>query len=273
MNNHRNLSVDTTSNPAPTAFADGRVHRLGGMVALDGSISWVPDSARGSQPLSCYLISNEHGAVLVDTGARLHLPLILDQLEELLVHGKPLFVVLTRTEMDCCLNIPAIEEQFPIEAVYFTGGITVPRAAAEVRRITVDERSSITLEPVPGIALEVFAPRLRLLPTLWVYDAPSKVLFTSDSFAHARSVHNKDEYRVTDEDDSSDPQQVLDQILVKFSWLNLTDASRVVLDLKEIFAGRAIQTLAPTHGKIFTGEKVVAAQHQRVMDALERFPE
>ena len=249
------------------------MHRLGGTVTLDGNISWVPSSARGRQPLNCYLIKNEYGSVLIDTGVRLHLPTILDQLEALLDPDLPFFIVLTRTEMDCCLNIPAIEAKFPVEAIYFTGGITVPRAVAEVRRISVNERSSLSLEPVAGIALELFAPRLRLLPTLWPYDAASKVLFTSDSFAHARNVSGRDEFVVTDEDDSVDPGCVLDQILTKFSWLTLTDASRVVQDLIEIFGERHIQSLAPTHGRIFTGEKVVTLQYRLMIDALGRFPQ
>ncbi|TAM66662.1 MAG: hypothetical protein EPN48_16575 [Microbacteriaceae bacterium] len=266
-------AVVTTLGAVPEGFAGGRVHRLGGTIALDGNVSWAPSSVRGSQPLNCYLIKNEHGSVLIDAGVRLHLPRILDQLEPLLDRDLPFFIVLTRTEMDCCLNIPAIEARFPVEAIYFTGGITVPRAAAQVRRISVKERSPLALEPVAGIALELFAPRLRLLPTLWPYDPVSQVLFTSDSFAHARSVPDRDEYFVTDEDDSVDPRCVLDQVLAKFSWLTLTDASRVVQDLIEIFGERRIRSLAPTHGRVFTGKKVVALQHRLMMDALERFPQ
>ncbi|NUP73460.1 MAG: hypothetical protein HOQ07_02205, partial [Sinomonas sp.] len=95
----------------PAALAAGRVYRLGGEILLDERVSWCPPGVRRSQPVNAYVIraesERERGAVLVDTGVRLHEREILAQLEEILDPGEPLSILLTRTEMECCLNIPA----------------------------------------------------------------------------------------------------------------------------------------------------------------------
>ena len=228
--------------------------RLGGEIALDGQISWAPAGVRGSQPLNCYLLRSEAGAVLIDTGVRAHAGRIVAQLRGLLSEGSPLAVVLTRTEMDCCLNLPEIEAAFPVTAVYYTGGITVPVVEAARERITVEEGRPLDLEPLPGIPLRIHAPRLRLLPTLWPYDPLSQTLFTSDAFSHRRTGSA-----------GVDPAAIGDQLRVKFSWLSQADAEPVRADLRGIFAADPVQAIAPGHGFPLLGKETVAAHVDAVL--------
>ncbi|MFE4413978.1 hypothetical protein [Streptomyces sp. NPDC056821] len=263
--------------PNTLRLSGDRVFRLGGLLDLDGRVSWAPAGARGSQPLSCYLIRGAHGAVLIDTGARLHEEVILDQLDALLPHDADLSVLLTRTEMDCCLNIPAIEARRPVRSVFYTGGITVPRSHAEAQRIAVEDGRPLALQAGADVTLRIFAPRLRLLPTLWPFDAESGVLFTSDSFAHARCGGPAGErfagLVVRETGREVDPAAIQAQMMTKFSWLGGTDTRPIAADVKAIFEdcdglGSAVRTLAPTHGLMFQGHEVVDEQRELMVEQI-----
>ncbi|MFE3175228.1 MBL fold metallo-hydrolase [Amycolatopsis sp. NPDC059090] len=243
-----------------TALREGRVFRLGGSVPLDGRVSWAPAGVRGTQPLNCYLIRSAAGAVLIDTGVRAHAARIVAQLREVLPANTPLAVVLTRTEMDCCLNLPEIEAAFPVTAVHYTGGITVPVVDAARERITVEEGRPLELEPIPGVPLRIHAPRLRLLPTLWPYDPVSQTLFTSDAFCHNR----------TEADEAPDPAAVAAQLRVKFSWLDHADTAPVSDDLRAVFAAEPVETIAPGHGFPLLGKETVAAHVEAVLKEIVR---
>ncbi|WP_406630928.1 hypothetical protein [Amycolatopsis sp. WGS_07] len=243
-----------------TAPHEGRVSRLGGSILLDGRVSWAPAGVRGTQPLNCYLIRSAAGAVLIDTGVRAHAAPIVARLRGLLAENTPLAVVLTRTEMDCCLNLPEIEAAFPVTAVHYTGGITVPVVDAARERITVEEGRPVDLEPIPGIPLRIHAPRLRLLPTLWPYDPLSQTLFTSDSFCHAR----------TETDTVLDPEAVAAQLRVKFSWLDHADPTPVLDDLRTVFAADPVHALAPGHGFPLRGKETVAAHVEATLKEIAR---
>jgi flavorubredoxin len=235
-----------------------RVYRLGGDVTLDGRLSWVPPAVTGRQPANCYLIRTADGAALIDTGVRIHASTIVGQLRHLLEPETPVDVVLTRTEMDCCLNIPAMAEHITIRGIHYTGGITVPRTDAEVRRICVAEGTPSRVSLAGGIELIIHAPRLRLLPTLWPYDPVSRTLFTSDSFCHNRGPGD-----VTADD-------VLLQLRTKFSWLEGTATEAVEQDLRTITHpdGKPVRAIAPGHGYPFIGEEAVARQVDLLSTAL-----
>ncbi|WP_037367996.1 MBL fold metallo-hydrolase [Amycolatopsis orientalis] len=243
-----------------TALREGRVVRLGGSVPLDGRVSWAPADVRGTQPLNCYLVRSAEGAVLIDTGVRVHAARIVAQLRESVPENTPLAVVLTRTEMDCCLNLPEIEAAFPVTAVHYTGGITVPVVDAPRERITVEEGRPAELEPIPGIPLRIHAPRLRLLPTLWPYDPLSQTLFTSDSFCHTR----------TEADDAPDPAAVAAQLRVKFSWLDHADPAPVLDDLRAVFAADPVRAIAPGHGFPLLGRETVEAHVEATLKEIGR---
>ncbi|MCG2622555.1 MBL fold metallo-hydrolase [Arthrobacter sp. I2-34] len=220
----------------PDPLAGGRIHRLGGDILLDERVSWCPPGVRRRQPVSCYLVRGRSGSVLVDTGIRLHADQILRQLDRLLAPGEPLSIVLTRTEMECCLNLPAIEARFSVESVWYTGGITVPRAAAAARRVSVEPGSSLEVEVIDGVVLEFVSPLLRLLPTLWIFDPESGVLLTSDAFTHGT-------------DAGADPRDGLR----KFRWFTQADTRPIAHDVLRNVRNRQVAAIGPGYGVPFTG--------------------
>ncbi|MBO0980087.1 hypothetical protein [Microbacterium sp. SD291] len=226
------------------------VHRLGGEIRLDERISWRAPGAEGTQQVSCYLIVGAAGAVLVDTGIRLHENVILERLGSLLPAGTPLSVLLTRTEMESCLNLPIIEERFGVEAVWYTGGITVPRSTAEVRRVSVEPGTSLWIEPYPTLRLELISPMLRLLPTLWVHEPHSGALLTSDGFTHG--------------------DRPVESGLHKFQWFRRAETSAIAAHVRQVVAERSIRFIAPGYGEPFTGEDRVRAEAEALAVTLER---
>jgi hypothetical protein len=231
------MSTTVPAVARPEPLAGGRVYRLGGEILLDERVSWCPPGVRRNQPVNAYLIRGVGGSVLVDAGVRLHEVEMLAQLGELLEPGEPLSILLTRTEMECCLNIPAIEERFTVDSVWYTGGITVPRSSAPVRRVSVDPGTSREVEVADGLVLELVSPLLRLLPTLWVFEPSSGVLLTSDAFTHRASP------------DEADPADGL----VKFAWFANADTAPIAADVRRIVESRGVTAIGPGYGLPFVG--------------------
>lgn len=225
------------------------VHRLGGDIDLDERVSWCPPGVRESQPVNCYLIVGEAGALLVDTGIRAHEGEIIAAMQELYDGSVPLSVLLSRTEMECCLNLPAIESRFPIDAVWYTGGITVPRAHAEVRRVSVEPGTSQWIEPHPGMRIELISPMMRLLPTLWVHEPETGTLLTSDAFTHdgGPAVNG----------------------LAKFQWFARAETGPIAAHVRSVVDERDISLIGPGYGRAFRGDDV-PAQTAALAAAIER---
>ncbi|WP_442543595.1 hypothetical protein ACSBOX_17500 [Arthrobacter sp. KN11-1C] len=230
----------------------GRIHRLGADIELDEHVSWCPPGVRRTQAVNCYLIKGPSGSVLVDTGIRLHQEEIIEQLDRLLSPGEPLSIVLTRTEMECCLNIPAIEERFPVGAVWYTGGITVPRSKAESKRIAVDPGTSRRVEVLDGVVVELVSPLLRLLPTLWVFDPESGGLLTSDAFTHGGSAEPETR-----------------EGLRKFRWFTGADTGPIARNIRDIFRDRDVRAVGPGYGAPFVGADVCLEQSRQLSQAIE----
>lgn len=246
----------------------GRVYRLGGTVARDGRLSWVAPEASGYEPMNAYLLVSDRGALMIDTGAGAHRELLLEQLATIRPPGAPLSILLTRTELDCPLNVPAIEAAYDVDYVRFTGGVTVPRGVekATVERFNVADHRTITLTAAPGVELEICTPRLKLLPTLWPYDPVSKTLFTSDSFNYAGWEHPDGDVFTTED---PDPDEVRASVLAKFFYFTRADTQPIADDLRAIFTRWEVETIAPTHGRVITGRENVA-RHVEVLEQVLR---
>ncbi|GAA4045794.1 hypothetical protein GCM10023063_36010 [Arthrobacter methylotrophus] len=226
----------------PHSLIGNRVYRLGADILLDEHVSWCPPGTSVIQPVNCYLIKGSNGSVLVDTGVRLHEAEIIRQLESLLEPGERLAVVLTRTEMECCLNLPAIEARFDVESVWYTGGITVPRMSATPRRIMVNPGASLEAQVIDGLTLEFVSPLMRLLPTLWIFDPGSGALLTSDSFTHGSYGRSNAAAG-----------------LRKFQWFSGADTRGIARDVEESVRRRQVKAIGPGYGEPIVGMAESAA--------------
>ncbi len=236
--------------------------RLGGISEVGPTVSWCPPGITGWQPINAYLITSGDAAVLVDTGVGAHVDLVLEQLRASLRPGAHLSVILTRTEMECCLNLPAIEREFVVDEVWYTGGITVPVTRASPRRLQVDSGHPIELVAAPGITVRVYSPLLRLLPVLWIGDHASGALLTSDSFCHL----------LTDDSGRAlppDSKGLSAFHSVKFGWIAdaaaTADTQAIARDVRAIVSD-GWTAIGPTYGAPVVGVEQVLAQADALAD-------
>ena len=92
-------------------LAEGRLYALQNAYELDGRVSSYPENARGFTAANCYLLKEDDGALLLDTGFATHEGAVMDQLGELLDDDTPLYLFPLRLNefMSVCNAMPIAE--------------------------------------------------------------------------------------------------------------------------------------------------------------------
>ncbi|AMM34473.1 hypothetical protein SA2016_3816 [Sinomonas atrocyanea] len=276
-----------------TTLKNDRLVVLGGLIPLDGRVSWVPPQSRGFQPSNCYLLS-EPGAeggeyaprLLVDSGLAVHGDEILGDLASLIGEGAGLSVFFTRAEMDCVSNLEPLVRRFDVERL-FTGGVINPfdafedlaRAGLRSRRRQIDAQRtshgdslarSAAIDVAPGRTLEIEAPLLRLLMTFWGWDAETGALFTSDTFTHG-VMDRPDGTRVIDSttEDATTAEQVAGHLFAKYEWLPRANREPLRDWIAAKFDELDPEIIAPSRGCVLRGRDVVRRHLGFMLKALE----
>lgn len=270
--------------PGVEELAPG-LHALGGVIPCDGRVSWCPVRPGQFQPINCYLLQAGGQNLLIDTGVAAHEEAVLHQLDHLLSAGSPVSVYLTRAEFECFSNLGAIADRYVVTQL-LTGGVLNPFDAFDGIRAQQYHRNRVQFDAgemkgrpiirlrqveIPGRQLEVVSAKLRLLPAFWLFDPGSKTLFTSDSFGHCTQRSPADSRFVTDSDeDTTDVDTVASQLLTKFSWLRHGRTDVISADLSQIFERLEPHVVAPTHGRVLVGRRVIEKHLQLVLEVLDR---
>lgn len=260
----------------------GGLYALGGLVELDGSITWAPSDARGYQPVNGYLALEPDQATVIDTGLAMHSELVRAQLAERCPAPGQVTIALTRAEYDCMGNLGPVIEAMPVADLY-TGGTNNPfdgpddPGSPHGRWNRLFKLRTIPLEtPIPvgqSRRLEVWSAPLRVLPTHWLHDSATGCLFTSDLFSHT-VLEDPAASRVISSispfwrsDDAA--QVVKGHLLAKFNWLPMAAGTTTFVEsLDAVFGRYDVRMIAPTHGCILVGAEVVAHHHRLVRRAL-----
>ena len=271
---------------------DGSLFLLGGVECIDERLSWYPGKLQGKYvPYNCYLLRSGHECLLVESGVASHRSIVRDQLRKLLRGGDVLKrIAVTRNEPECVSNIPYLVRDFGIEEVHslrLMSSLQFFRADAAAQHAASFDQSSAALqmlefgikctpseqnEPVSlngEVRLEPFETPLRVLPTLWFYDSKTFTLFCSDMFCG--SVSDTPDNRI-DADIGSEESMtaaMLYELQSKFEWLNRSRLGGMIETLKNYFADRKIERLAPTRGRVIVGAGVAQARINGLIRALE----
>lgn len=246
----------------------GRLYLLGGSIALDGRISWVPAEERGWQPINAYVLREGNDALIVDPGIFAHRDIIRRQLDALVLPGADLSIFLTRAEPDSAGNIGEVGRRYLVRMLYAGGGpnpfdafdsveMLDPRSTGN--RIQMERQPAGYQIPIGGArGLEILRPIVRLLATYWAYDRATRTLFTSDSFGHCLQ-QAPDGPRVTTASPSpwSGRGHVRAHMLAKFGWLLHARTQSVVNNLREMRGTRDIDRIAPGRGLVIEGHAAV----------------
>ncbi len=256
-----------------------RVRALGGLLPMDGRLSWIADGVTGYAPLHCYLIETDSGPMVLDSGAPIHEPLLLGQLDRYLPAGEDIVLVLSRiVEFDSFGNAGTIMERYPVshvysqfpveEWVYYRHVHDENENTAEPRWTPLSGGLELVASGSNAVALEAIDAPVRLLATWWFYEPSSRVLFTSDSFGHAVQPRPDSPGCLTESDDDTTYEAVRDHLVAKFDWVAVADTAPLQDQLKQIFESRQIDAIAPSYGRPLVGATVVERHYEMMQHAL-----
>jgi flavorubredoxin len=256
----------------------GRLYRLGGAVAADSGLSWMPEGRLGYEPINAYLLLEPDRAVMVDTGVALHGDAVVAQLKTLLPPQiQTLSVFATRLELDTVGNLGRLTEVATLDAVY-AGGVSNPfDFFEELEAGAIVDNSVKLVRMTPDVSerlsdareLRLTRTLLKLLQCWWVWDEATGTLFTSDSFGYVR-VEDPDDVPLTTTLGDLTEQQVYEHVTCKFDWLPGARTDKIRENLHSMFEGREVVTLAPGHGCIVQGSEPIAELVRMVDAALVR---
>jgi flavorubredoxin len=252
---------------------------MGGSYELDGRLTWAPADPGRFHPLNCFLLKEEDELMLVDPGPVWHEDLIIEQLLSVVPAGSAVSVFLSRAEFDAFQSLGSLAETFKISRLISGGGnnpfdafenlanADPAHRSAHLRMMRTPSGYSI---PVKGErSLEILRPPLRLSAVFWAYDGVAKTLFCSDSFGHG-TMSGPGENRVITDVGGFDLKTVRSHVCAKHWWLPHArgNAAIVTAELREIFEGREINTLAPNHGCVIHGRETVLYHYGLVQQVL-----
>jgi flavorubredoxin len=262
----------------PVELVPNKLYGLGGLAPIESGFSWLPKGVTGYEPVNAFLLLEDDGALLVDTGVPAHKEIVKAQLEELIGSERELQVFLTRFEPDCLANLPTLTANFNFHTIN-GGGVLNPfdffddiSSAEQVKSdysLELNRKKPGDVVAVNGTRqLELVVTTIRLLTTFWAYDATTKTLFTSDSFGHVQ-IQDPSRPAVLDAaDDTTTIDQVRAHLLTKFDWLLGAETEPLIADLQKIFSTYDVEILAPTHGAAIRGKETVARHVEMFIQVL-----
>ncbi|WP_328393743.1 hypothetical protein [Nocardia sp. NBC_00416] len=279
----------TVAAPAVELVPD-RLYRLGGVVPIDGRLSWRRPEVTGFEPISAYLLLAENNALLVGTGVKLHRELIIDQVRELL-GDRALHLYADRNEADEIGNLAALVSEFDVEHIWFAGAGHLLKwfehddfggSAPGADRVTVhflmpadnpgrslirelNRPSEVAFDP--GHQLTLMNTRLTVLGFAWLYDRGTRTLFCSDFFSEGK-LDTPDRSPVMSADERLTLDEVRDHIHTRFEWMADADTGPLIEDLHKFFDGVEIDRLAPYHGTVIEGADQVRRHLRMALDVL-----
>ncbi|MBS1878500.1 MAG: MBL fold metallo-hydrolase [Actinobacteria bacterium] len=245
---------------------------------VDGRVSWHAAGARGWAPMNSYLLAGTETAVLIDPGLSIHREDVLEQVRGAL-NGRELVPLLLRQgEFDSICNVAPLVDRFGVRRIYgefpdaflWADVVTDPELFASALDAGLENlqlRPGETLEIEGYGGLEALPATLRLLNTLWLFDARSGTLFTSDSFSYLVSDEATGPWVLdAGEEDRTTVAAVAEHLVTtRYWWLRGADVGPIRDWLRDVFASREVNAIAPAFGRIVRGSEAVA-RHLELLD-------
>ena len=235
---------------------------LSDVIPIDGRVSWLTPRAKGFEPYNEYLVLSADKALLFETGVAAHGPSLVQSLKEVL-GSRRLAVYPSRIELDSIGNLGRILEEIPNTIVGCANPIE-PTRLAHFRDWT-SPRAPFTRFPVGSTLAEigfpqvsVIDPAIRTLGTSWLWHEPAKALFSADFFCNDMMTKEDQSVIRRSGDPLIAPEGLRAGILQKFDWLGLASTEKLLPAWDNLFARISPAVLAPVHGRVQFGAKLVA---------------
>jgi hypothetical protein len=266
-----------------TELAGGKIFALHNTFPLDGRVSAYPLGARGHAASNCYLLYENDGALLLDTGYAAHEGTILRQLGSIIDSKMPLSLFPLRiNEFMSVGNAMAIAKRFNVVECHSP----VPDVECWLEFETVD--SDGKNKDMPTLATTLFDPSkkyrvgksgnrpfavfhapIRLISTRWIYDETTRTLFSSDMFTHVRQDDASGPWLVEDDDGVTTTALVRSFLLnTRYWWLEGAETESLRRGVAGVFDRFDIETIAPGYGTILRGRALAERQFSVLDDVL-----
>ena len=261
-------------------LSPNKAFSLQNIVKLDGRLSAYPPDEDGYVPLNCYLVKEENGAFLFDTGYVFHQDNILSQLNSVLDKNIPLSIIPLRiNEFMSVGNAKAISHNFNVISYYS------PHPEAPDWFDFTDKERDLSLKKIPtnllrgtvtcevgegsGRNIQVISAPLRLINTSWIYDEQTKILFSSDMFNYGIARSNQEEWIIAQNDPNITKGLVRSFLLnTRYWWLEGAKTRLLRDNIRKVYDSYDINMIAPGYGKIFQGKDLVKQQFDLLDDIL-----
>jgi hypothetical protein len=253
----------------------GRLYSLAHGLELDGRLTMFGTEDRGHTVAHSYVFLEGDRALLVDTSFSVHERGLLAALEEVLPAGTRLEMFPPRLgEFDAVCNAVPVAARFGVQEMHcaqFNGTHWVDFRPEHRDRLPAMREllapSEYRFDLGPARPLEAFSPVLRLLSTHWIYDRATRAMFTSDAFAHLWRDTPDGPWITDASEPAPSPEELLRHLTGgRFWWLRGARTAPLRAGLRETFAERPVEILAPSYGPVVVGADAVAA-HVDAMDA------
>jgi flavorubredoxin len=249
-----------------------KLYLLGGVEPVNGDLSWLPRQHRGFESLNSYLLVDGNHAALIDPGVSVYSERVKQQVGSLAGAGRPISMVLTRSELDCLGALDTLLDDLAVDCVYAGSGPANPfdyfddaAGDRDIRLERMDNGQTVDLHP--GSKLVMVKAPIRVLATGWLFDGSTKTLFTSDSFGYLPAAGPQGPRTSEVEPGPGTASLAREYLMTKFDWLAGAHLGSTKSALIETFRGFDVERIAPTHGCVIVGPKAVQA-HADLMVAL-----
>jgi hypothetical protein len=263
-------------------MAEGKLYALQNVFTLDGRVSSYPASARGFSVANSYLLREDDGALLVDTGFGKDEPTIRVQVESLIAPGSQLSLFPLRlNEFMSINNVESFASHFNVDRCYtnnIDAALWFDFGAKEDGRNILDSMNVVAVGRVDtielgkhGRAIDVVHAPIRLIATRWLYDRATKTLFSSDLFTHIWRDSPTGPWIVNETDNDSTSERDLRSFMLntRYWWLEGAPTDSIRRGIANVFDKWDIETIAPGYGCILRGKKLIARHYQMLDDFLK----
>lgn len=263
-------------------LAPGKVYALQNAFTLDGRVSSYPASARGFSVSNVYLLKEDTGAFILDTGFAAHRDETLAQIGTLIDRETPLSLVPLRyNEYMSVGNSMAIADHFNVTHCYLPQAnaalwldFDLPEARPPREMASTVLRGRLDMSIGAGRTVVGFTAPLRLINTVWVYDPASLTLFTADSFSHVWQETPAGPWLIENDDTVADAALIRSFLLnTRYWWLEGASTDSLRQGIAAVFEEYRIETIAPGYGAILRGRSLVERQFElldKVLRDLDR---
>ncbi len=256
------------------------IFAVGGDVAADRPTSWIAPGLKERMPVSCYVLKESGRALIVDTGLAIHWPGIQQALDALLRDSRHRSLIMTRREPDVVHNLPTIVARYAPITVYCGGPINPLDFFERVERESTASHlrciagSDVTwMQPEATLAVGALQVRmrptmLRSLPKAHLYEATTRTLFSSDTWALAPQLSAGRIGVLRSEADAPSFGVVYRHILHRFDWLAGIDTRPMQDEIADLLDGPRIDRLCSSSGCVIEGQAIVRKTLKTTIDVL-----